>query len=465
MKLKAILFTFFTINILFLVGAWLRFALRFSQRKAATSATGNYSPDRLQYIDKFVTLNGTVEHLKLYPSVFQRLRNKHNVIQYDMNNIIQEDLMKTKEQQQQQQQRSKYQRRNHRSDPFSVAFAAQASMNRLFRIKSLINYEIPTMAQQANISTSQIHLSIVVYTQHVERDWHTLYESIVNHIEVCNNEQHRDWCTHNLDIHMVTKEQFLPYPINFLRNVSIRFCRAQWIMLYDIDFILGRYIVADLLKAATSMYRAQKRNMYIVPAFEYYFKRRLPPLLSSYGIQSETDYQIPRTKRELLKGVKRGIIDMFHVWWPNGHAATRYKTWYSIGDSSSGSDSGSSDGKPYRIGHQKHYEPYVFFPRIKYEEHYAHRNGALCDERFYNRGYNKVQCYDEMVYRMRLTPYVLPNSYLIHFYENKKHGELKRSFLQKMEGGEALYNRVLTQLKRLRSATTAAATQQKQSQG
>ncbi len=372
-------------------------------------------------------------------------------------------------------------------DDFSVLFATQTTLDRLFRIQSLIRHEIPTLALRSTGSGSSsghghghhhhrrrsmrdIHLSIVIDTENVDVDWHVLHRSVWNSEQVCRaSSEIREWCTRNLAIHLVRRDLDAPYPINYMRNLSMRLSSRpcvvgstkqcgcnQWIMLYDIDFMIGPHVIADLSSAIRRSSHRRKSedvvvtgeeehdggdettsNMFIVPAFEYFFPAHSSVrTLRAHGIEPEPSYEVPVNKAELIKGMNSRIIDKFHLS-ERGHGPTNYEKW-------------KRSNEPYSLtfsSHNWYYEPYVFFHRSKLFEHYP--NGSLCDERFYGRGFNKIQCYDEMVYRMDLKPIVLPNSYLIHFDE-KKDKKLGLRF-KTMVGAYELYSQILSNLQKLKS--------------
>jgi len=315
---------------------------------------------------------------------------------------------------------------------FTVGFVSQSSMNRLFRLKSLLMNEIPSMVQRSKISKHSVSLSLVIYTQNVEHDWKLINEQIYRDVNVCGDAL---WCMNNILIHLVYKDQFLPYPINVMRNIGLMFSRANWIMIHDMDFIFSNEVIADLEATIESKSNSklklaeqqQEKLMFVVPAFEFDDHKTNSDCNSvmTNKLEIQCNYGIPKSKNDLLVAWNQRVIDPFHFsHWKPGHQTTDYPRWRNATTA-------------YSVGHEQYYEPYAFFSRRIYVD--RSENGVLCDERFYNRGRNKVICYDRLRWDYCLQPIVLPQSYMVHFYEQRKKDD--SMFLSYMPESNSLYER------------------------
>jgi len=382
------------IFIVILVAVWMIFSI---------TVLFNRSPDiimhRLWSHETCLELENTEECFKVYPSAF----NLHKNYEY----VREEDGIPASLHQ------------------FSVVLSSQASLNRLFRIRSLLMNEVPDMIKQSNISKANVFLSITVYTQNFEEDWLTLNDAIYANQTVCPDKR---WCYSNFHIHMVYKEQFLPYPINFLRNIGFQYSEAKWMMLYDIDFILSSSLIEDLKNATMS--KESEEKMFIVPAFEFHSKRSECTDKEAKNLKINCKHGIPSMKTDLHRAYDKKLVGIFHALRylnleKSGHGPTNYTHWFSTSEE-------------YRAGHSHYYEPYVFFSRNSYLAKYS--DGKLCHEGFYNRGYNKIVCYAKLKHHLKLEPLVLPNSFMIHFNEptNKP-----KTYLSRMTTSKLLYAKVL----------------------
>ncbi|KAF6763054.1 glycosyl-transferase for dystroglycan-domain-containing protein [Ephemerocybe angulata] len=191
-----------------------------------------------------------------------------------------------------------------------------------------------------------------------------------------------DLMSRYVDVHLVVdsfERQF-----NTWRNIARLFARTDYILMLDVDFYLCTDFRASLNKNPW-IKRQLESGMaaMVIPAFEF------------TGFEEGKDpSNFPETKKDLLKLVKRGRIDMFHAGWKPGHNSTDYPRFYS-----------ASPGEIYQVKeYQSAYEPYVILKK----------NGPpWCEERFVGYGGNKAACLFEM-YLAGVTYYVLSDHFLIH---------------------------------------------------
>jgi hypothetical protein len=315
-------------------------------------------------------------------------------------------------------------------------FISQLSTDRLFRIKSMITTEIPLMLRKLpNPRRASIALSVAFYTQDVVSDWNKVYREIYNDRNICKG----NWCNDHLNIHMVYREDFFPYPINLLRNVGFLYSTGNWLFMYDIDFVASSNLAREMyLVSELSEIDELMQSMYVVPVFEFNDNKIesecTDEVAEEYSVSC--NYGIPEEKEDLIHLWNQNLIEPFHFsYWKQGQRATDYNRWKTIADTEI-----SYPADTYENG----YEPYVIFHRNQLLEDAP--DGKLCDERFFNRNFNKVICYDRL--RLRgLIPIVISQPFLLHFFEARKK-QSNSMHLPPMMNGDNLYNSALKFLER-----------------
>ena len=172
----------------------------------------------------------------------------------------------------------------------------------------------------------------------------------------------------NVNVHIVYKQGKL-YPTNYLRNTALNAVKTQYVFLNDGDFLPMKGLFS-YLKRATKIKLDDEENrktVLIVPAFE----------------TQRMELNVPKSKEELLKEVKHGLVKPLCDQCPhNSHKPTNYKKWYETEHS-------------YEVEWKNYYEPYIV----------VRSDVARYDERFIGYGFNKVsqltqlkaQCYRFLV--------------------------------------------------------------------
>ncbi|KAF9925163.1 hypothetical protein FBU30_004997 [Linnemannia zychae] len=182
-----------------------------------------------------------------------------------------------------------------------------------------------------------------------------------------------------VDVHVIVDK--FDRQFNMWRNVARFFARSNYFMMLDVDFHictnLQRHLSLD--PKARAIMRAG--NAVVLPAFEYVEQEE--------GIDSAT---FPKNKESLRQLFDAKRITTFHDFFPKGHNATDYETWF------------STDSVYKVTSYQHSYEPYVVL----------HKEGTpWCDERFIGYGANKAACLFE-IYISGIDYYVLPQDFVIH---------------------------------------------------
>jgi len=181
----------------------------------------------------------------------------------------------------------------------------------------------------------------------------------------------------NVGFHLVYKEGDF-YPINYLRNVALKFAKTDNVFLSDIDFVPGTDAYPMLKKAASHLLTSQQsKRALVVPAFE----------TQRYRLDD-----FPRSKADVIRLLDEGTLFTFRYHeWTRGHDATNYGKWRTA-------------TTPYKIQWEADFEPYVLLPRDLVPAY---------DLRFVGFGWNKVSHIMELAYRG--TEFVvLPNVFIVH---------------------------------------------------
>jgi hypothetical protein len=316
---------------------------------------------------------------------------------------------------------------DYEEDEVHVQILSQLSTERIFRISELVRKEIPSMIGESG----RVSLSLAVYTNDLVSDYALIKKKLYDNPDVCKG----DWCKENLHLHLVYKKDFHPFPINILRNVAVLYSTANWLLLYDIDFIPSSSLKDQLSKILPN---ADKNNMYVVPAFG--IKSECGPQQEQKNSISCTN-TIPASKKDLMTSFKSGLTFQFMIdSFPNGHRFTDYPKWLKIPDVKQVPDTPLT----YQVKHYvpKFYEPYVVFHRsviVKNEP-----NGKICCELLFERGWNKIICLNALE-KMGLKYHILTQSYAVHF---AKTATLSARRLQKMPTRHRAYNQCVSNLEK-----------------
>lgn len=234
------------------------------------------------------------------------------------------------------------------------------------------------------------------------------------------------------------------YPINFLRNVAIQFCRSDLIFIMDVDFVpipFGK-LYQELMsvdpetnakKYSYVFEMTKQKHAFVVPAFE--FKQSAGVKCSDDENAATTNNNppdtsapekcvasFPQTKSDIIHLVNKNKAAVFHASFPGAHKPTNYQFWY-------------QSNKPYYVKWSDYYEPYLI---LRKNDGYF----PWFDERFVDRGRNKIILTTELHYR-GYEFVALPDSCVIHSFET--HKEQTKTWAGFLKG----YNRVYKDAKRM----------------
>ena len=235
-----------------------------------------------------------------------------------------------------------------------ITLVAQLSMDRLHMVESLCN---------------QWHgqMSLALYLSDAEAD------QLVKFVQSSPILKKRK----NINYHVVFKEGDF-YPINYLRNVALRFANTSHVFLSDIDFLPSEDALRLLKKATHQLLEPNlTKRALIVPAFE----------TKKYRLDD-----FPRTKADVIRLLDEGNLITFRFnEWPRGHQTTNFAKWRTA-------------TTPYKVQWEPDFEPYVVLPKSQAIEY---------DQRFVGFGWNKVSHIMELAFRS--TEFVvLPNVFIVH---------------------------------------------------
>lgn len=180
----------------------------------------------------------------------------------------------------------------------------------------------------------------------------------------------------NVAFHIVYKDpRSHMYPVNYLRNVALRFVNTQHVYLSDIDFLPSLGLQDHLQDVLQSMSSEEEKVALVVPAFETFLYR----------------VDFPQNKSQLLDMISKGKISSFRAdVWSKGHRATDFERWCTA-------------IAPYRVKWQEDYEPYVV----------VRSSVTPYDTRFAGFGWNKVS-HIMALHAQGYEFVVLPNSFMVH---------------------------------------------------
>ena len=158
------------------------------------------------------------------------------------------------------------------TDEDDVTLVAQLSMDRLHMVESLCNqWKGP--------------ISLSLYLSDAEAD--QLVKFVQNSAVLSKRK--------TISYHVVYKESDF-YPINYLRNVALKFVNTSYVFLSDIDFLPSADSYALLKKASTHLFEEDSKRALIVPAFE----------TQRYRLDD-----FPRTKADVIKLLDEGTKNRY----------------------------------------------------------------------------------------------------------------------------------------------------------
>jgi hypothetical protein len=262
-------------------------------------------------------------------------------------------------------------------------------------------------------------ISVSIYSANIVTD----YPYLLSALTQCGCA-----CSTRLSVHLVVGGVTHPYPINIMRNIALSNVDVfgdgvDLVSPYDIDFVPSPKLCQSVLywgERMTSFDLPMKPRMYatrhdaqavqrpsriyamnpadvntprlmlIVPAVEYKAK------------DVTADVKWPTSKSELLELMESGEIERFHPKFEGQEI--NFTRWNSAKIPFLHS--------PIRLQN----EHYAWFSRSL---HSRISSESLCDETFFDRGYNKIMCY----FRLRalgFAPLVIPNAWVLHVPESEE---------------------------------------------
>ena len=239
------------------------------------------------------------------------------------------------------------------SGDHDVTLVAQLSMERVHMLDPLCSHWHGPM-------------SLVLYTSDSEAC--QFLHSMSTHLPLMSRRK-------NVALHIVYKDRRSQmYPVNYLRNVALKFINTHYVYLSDIDF-LPAFDLYDYLQYMLQTTSSEEKVALVVPAFETFLYRA----------------DFPQNKSQLLDMISRGKVSSFRAdVWSKGHRATDFEHWRIATE-------------PYRVKWQEDYEPYVV----------VRSNVTPYDTRFAGFGWNKVS-HIMALHAQGYEFVVLPNSFMVH---------------------------------------------------
>lgn len=195
-----------------------------------------------------------------------------------------------------------------------------------------------------------------------------------------------------------------PYPINLLRQVSVDRARGDLVLILDVDFLPTPGLHDALLRAPEYKHvwaNAAQRHLFVLPAFQM----NVPACraaaddggAAARAWHSGACVLQPRTKSDVVAGLRSGALDVFHPAFAGAHNATDSRRW-----------AGAS--APYYVLPGPGYEPYVLgnrsapgFPAFDARFTDRNRNKALFAAAAAARGFRFV---------------VLPQPFVFHAWQS-----------------------------------------------
>ncbi|KAF9974947.1 hypothetical protein BGZ73_001570 [Actinomortierella ambigua] len=244
------------------------------------------------------------------------------------------------------------------------------------------------------------------------------------------------WATHAelgrfVDLHVIVDK--IDFQLNMWRNIGRLFARTDYFMMLDVDFHIPSGFRQRLHENERIQELLEQGAALVVPAFEY-----------SIDTDPKDSFYFPDTKRDLANLHEKGYIRVFHDFFPPGHNATDYSTWFGLSGVpfkgffnsknqpvapplppmsppvrfENGRMVPIPDDKqePYKVTtFQPKYEPYIIVKR---------EGTPWCDERFVGYGGNKAACLFE-IYVSGIDFWVMPQDFLIHQFHDYRDNDRK----------------------------------------
>ena len=262
------------------------------------------------------------------------------------------------------------------------------------------------------------YISVSVYAANILED----YKTLLAHLDACGCA-----CSSRLSVHLIVGAYHHPYPINIMRNIALSNVQVfgeqvDLMSPYDIDFVpspglcrrviqWGESLPPFNLPLTPRMYVTHPKSLEIASGRIYPMNPRnlrsprimlLAPAFEFTNKDADAVVTWPKSKSHLLELTESGEIERFH---PNFEGQDfNFSAWAAAS------------------------APFLHSPIALQNEHYAWFSRALlsrispdplCDESFFDRGYNKIICYFR-VRALGFAPIVVPDAWLIHVPESEE---------------------------------------------
>ena len=193
----------------------------------------------------------------------------------------------------------------------------------------------------------------------------------------------------NVAIHLILEDDLneqdsTQYPVNFLRNVALKFGRTSHVFLVDTDISPGfsERQAWKWMDEAKVEFRSEENDNCLRCAF-------ISPV---FDVKTR-DAVMPASKKELLAKLKEEK-DKFEKYMGSSHNMVKYGKWH-------------AENKAYRVFHSEHQEPYFIVPR----------DAPLMNDLFEGYGRDKTVYINELE-QLRYTFVVLAESFLLNRRDN-----------------------------------------------
>ncbi|EFA82247.1 putative glycosyltransferase [Heterostelium album PN500] len=210
--------------------------------------------------------------------------------------------------------------------------------------------------------------------------------------------------TQFVDIHLLYANN-TRYPINTLRNLSIKHAETDWVLLMDADFIPPISLYKNIVQHTYKVPR-DELTAFVIPSFASSLDR----------------FKIPDDKLDLLKEIKKKTIVPTNLnVCPKCHTPSNYTRWYKEKDT-------------YEAKYQWVYEPYLVYRKIDAEPF---------DERLKGYGFDK----NSQVFGMAVKGFkfvVLPECWIVHMNHPKQVWEGTDSYDEQMVCSSIANNQSIT---------------------
>ncbi|EGG17693.1 putative glycosyltransferase [Cavenderia fasciculata] len=156
-----------------------------------------------------------------------------------------------------------------------------------------------------------------------------------------------------VDIHLLYANH-TRYPVNNLRNLSIKYAQSDYVLLMDADFVphlgMNEYVSAQI-ETLLQQQQQQQQNKHPLSSHEQQQQEEKIAFVVPSFASSENPNHLPNDKQSLLKMIKENKVYPTNLnVCPKCHTPTNYSRWYETDDL-------------YQVEYRWIYEPYLIFNR------------------------------------------------------------------------------------------------------